>query len=102
MGGAMKRKRYADEPTSCREARPRLQRPFSVCRRQGRPTRRPSQAGGLAPTALRRGAIEDVEVRRGRLHVTPLPAELPTAAARLGLQIDRLLSKVRITRLLAR
>ena len=51
--------------------------------------------------ALRRGTVEDVEIRRGRLHVTPLPADIPAEAARLDALVDRLLPKVRITRLLS-
>ena len=54
-----------------------------------------------SPGALRRGAVEDVEIRRGRLHVTPLPADIPAEAARLDALVDRLLPKVRITRLLS-
>jgi TnpA family transposase len=51
--------------------------------------------------ALRRGAVEDVEIRRGKLRVTPLPAAAPPEAARLDAVIDRLLPKVRITQLLS-
>ena len=50
--------------------------------------------------ALRRGAVEDVEIRRGKLRVTPLPAAAPPDAQRLDAVIDRLLPKVRITQLL--
>ncbi len=51
--------------------------------------------------ALRRGAVEDVEIRRGKLHVTPLPANVPPEVERLDAAIDRLLPKVRITRLVS-
>ena len=51
--------------------------------------------------ALRRDAIEDVEIGGGKLKVTPLSADVPPEAARLDAIVDRLLPKVRITRLLS-
>jgi hypothetical protein len=51
--------------------------------------------------ALRRGAVEDVEIRGGKLRVAPLPADVPAEAVRLDAAVDRLLPKVRITRLLS-
>ncbi|MBP8062250.1 MAG: Tn3 family transposase [Brevundimonas sp.] len=51
--------------------------------------------------ALRRGAVEDVEIRGGKLRVAPLSADVPPEAARLDAIVDRLLPKVRITRLLS-
>ena len=51
--------------------------------------------------ALRRDAVEDVEIRGGKLRVAPLSADVPPEAARLDAIVDRLLPKVRITRLLS-
>jgi hypothetical protein len=51
--------------------------------------------------ALRREAVEDVEIRGGKLRVTPLSADVPSEAVCLDAVVDRLLPKVRITRLLS-
>lgn len=52
-------------------------------------------------SGLRRGAIEDVEIRGGKLRVASLPADVPPEAARLDTIVHRLLPKVRITQLLS-
>lgn len=51
--------------------------------------------------ALKRGALDGVELRGGELRVTPLAAVTPPAADRLDAAVDRLMPRVRITELLA-
>jgi hypothetical protein len=49
---------------------------------------------------LRRGELEGVELRDGRLHITPVKAATPPEAEALAAVIDTLLPPVRITELL--
>jgi TnpA family transposase len=51
--------------------------------------------------ALRRGAVEDVEIRNGKLRVAALPDSVPPEVERLDAVVDRLLPKVRVTHLLS-
>ena len=49
---------------------------------------------------LRRGELEGVELRDGRLHVAPVKAATPPEADALADRIDAMLPRVRITELL--
>jgi len=49
---------------------------------------------------LRRGELEGVELRDGRLHVTPVKAATPPEAEALAARIDAMLPSVRITEVL--
>jgi TnpA family transposase len=49
---------------------------------------------------LRRGQLEGVELRDGRLHVTPVKAATPPEAGALAARIDGMLPPVRITEIL--
>ena len=51
--------------------------------------------------ALKRGALDGVELRGGELRVSPLAAITPPAADKLDAAVDRLMPRVRITELLA-
>lgn len=51
--------------------------------------------------ALKRGALDGVDLRGGALRVTPLSAVTPPSADKLDAAVDRLMPRVRITELLA-
>ena len=91
--------------TCCRRRRCRRSRPSWVCRatadewlakRGAELDRRLKRFA----RRLRRGELEGVELRDGRLHVAPVKATTPPEAEALAAAIDAMLPPVRITELL--